>query len=101
MKFVHVLLMLALIAGGYFIRDVVDPNTEAEAKVADMDYRALQQDRDFLWAVSKTVERLCHTEISRDKMATSKQIKMHAHSIQCIPFGDEAETEDLFGLERL
>ena len=100
MKFVHVLLMLALIAGGYFIRDVVDSNTEAEAKVADMDYRALQQDRDFLWAVSKTVERLCHTEISRDKMATSKQIKMHAHSIQCIPFGDETETEDLFGQER-
>jgi hypothetical protein len=25
MKFIHVFLMLALIAGGYFIRDVVEP----------------------------------------------------------------------------
>jgi len=51
MKFIHVLLMLALIAGGYFIRDVVELNTEAEAKVAGMDYRALQRDRDF-WRAS-------------------------------------------------
>jgi len=51
MKFIHVFLMLALIAGGYFIRDVVELNTEAEAKVAGMDYRALQRDRDF-WRAS-------------------------------------------------
>ena len=100
MKFIHVLLMLALIAGGYLIRDVVELNTEAEAKVAGMDYRALQRDRDFWWAISKTVERLCHTEISRDKMNSASAVKMHAHPISCMPLGDEAQTDNIFGQEK-
>ena len=33
MKIIHVLLMLALIAGGYFIRDVVEPTKEAQAGI--------------------------------------------------------------------
>ena len=44
MKIIHVLLMLALIAGGYFIRDVVEPIKEAQADVAGMNYLELKAD---------------------------------------------------------
>ena len=59
MKIIHVFLMLALIAGGYFIRDVVEPTKEAKAAVAGMTYSELKRDRDFKKAVRKVVERYC------------------------------------------
>ena len=43
--------MLALIAGGYFIRDVVEPTKKAQADVAGMDWLDLQSDLDFKKAV--------------------------------------------------
>lgn len=47
MKFIHVLLMLARIAGGYFIRDVVEPTKEAQADGAGMDALDLKNDYEF------------------------------------------------------
>ena len=56
MKIIHVLLMLALIAGGYFIRDVVEPTKEAQADVAGMDAFDLKNDYEFKRAVRMIVE---------------------------------------------
>ena len=39
--------MLALIAGGYFIRDVVEPTKEAQAKVDGMNWMQLWNDDHF------------------------------------------------------
>ena len=65
MKFIHVLLMLALIAGGYFIRDVVEPTKEAQATVAGMNQFQLRQDYDFKRAVQRIVED-CEAESDGD-----------------------------------
>ena len=59
MKFVHVLLMLALISGGYFIRDVVEPTKGAKADVAGMTYTQLKRDRAFKKAVIYIVSNNC------------------------------------------
>jgi len=55
----RMLLMLALIAGGYFIRDVVEPTKEAQAKVAGMSGRDLIHDMDFHDAVRSVVMMNC------------------------------------------
>jgi hypothetical protein len=59
MKFIHVFLMLALIAGGYFIRDVVEPTKEAQADVAGMDGDQLYADQEFRNAVTYIVHNHC------------------------------------------
>ena len=44
MKIIHVLAILAIFFGGYFVRDVLEPTKEAQADVAGMSYEDLEHD---------------------------------------------------------
>ena len=59
MKITRIVLVLALIAGGYFIRDVVEPTKGAKADVAGMTYTQLKRDRAFKKAVIYIVSNNC------------------------------------------
>ncbi len=66
MKFIYVVVMLALFAGGYFMRDVVEPTKEAQADVAGMNQFDLRHDYDFKKAVRKVVEKYCEVDSRGD-----------------------------------
>jgi hypothetical protein len=55
MKFIHVLLMLALIAGGYFIRDVVEPTKEAQAGIDNVSRVDFQTNQALRYAIHNLV----------------------------------------------
>ena len=76
MKVIHVLSMLALIAGGYFIRDVVEPTKEAEARVSGMNADQLSNDPDFSYSVRVIVHQHC-------EWGTTSGWNNQKHIIQC------------------